>query len=272
VYEILESLPSTALVLDLGCGSSSFAAGNTAARVIRVDREIHAFPEKEFVLQADARRLPFPDRSFAAVISNHSLEHFDDLSGALHEIARVVCPEGALFVSVPDASTFCDKLYRWLSNGGGHVNAFTSSKDLATRIQAATGLKHVATKTLFTSLSFLNRRTSPAPRPRRLILLGGGRERSLFLFAWLSRVIDRRFGSRLSVYGWALYFGAVPVPIDSRTTVNVCLRCGAGSPSAWLKSKRAVSSRFFGSRQYHCPHCGARNPFEEDEAFATQET
>ena len=54
---------------------------------------------------------------------------------------------------MPDASTFCDKLYRWLSRGGGHVNAFTSSAELAATIERSTGLKHRATKTLHTSLS-----------------------------------------------------------------------------------------------------------------------
>jgi ubiquinone/menaquinone biosynthesis C-methylase UbiE len=39
-------------------------------------------------VQGDAARLPFADKTFAAVISNHSLEHFDDLAGALREIGR----------------------------------------------------------------------------------------------------------------------------------------------------------------------------------------
>src|SRR6185437_15783196 len=98
------------------------------------------------------------------------------------------------YVAVPDASTHCDKLYRWLSRGGGHVNAFTSSKELATKIERATGLQHRATKTLHTSLSFLNRRNSPRPLPRRLVLVGGGYEWSLFLIAWISRMLDRNFG------------------------------------------------------------------------------
>ena len=262
MHEILRSLPASAHILDLGCAQRSFDAGSTAAHVVRIDREIHIRDSQELVVQGDALHLPFRDHTFTAVVSNHSLEHFEDFPGALREIARVVCPQGSLFVSVPDASTFCDKLYRWLARGGGHVNAFTSSEDLALSIERTTGLKHLATKTLFTSLSFLNRRNSSEPRPRRLILLGGGREWSLFLFAWLSRALDRRFGSRLSVYGWALYFGTIPVEIDSSPNVNVCLRCGSGNPSVWLRRKLLVSRSFV--RQYRCPQCGARNPFSDD--------
>jgi len=265
MYEILRSLSPSAWVLDLGCPQRSFDPGSTAARIIRLDHEINFRDKEELAVQGDALHLPFRDAVFAAVIANHSLEHFEDLQGALQEIARVVCPRGALFVSVPDASTFCDKLYRWLARGGGHVNAFTSSKDLAAIIEHTTGLKHIATKTLFTSLYFLNQKNSPRPRPRRLMLLGGGHEWSLFLFAWFSRALDRWFGLRLSVYGWALYFGAVPVEIDSSANVNVCLRCGAGNPSARLGQNLLVSHRC--CRQYRCPQCGTRNPFSDDAAF-----
>lgn len=218
MHEILRSLPPSAIVLDLGCDQRSFDSTGTQARVIRLDREIQFHDGKELTVQADASHLPFPDHTFAAIISNHSLEHFDDLNGALREIGRAVHPQGALFIAVPDASTFCDKLYRWLARGGGHVNPFTSAKDLAGIVEQTTGLKHIATKPLFTSLSYLNRKNSPTPRPRRLILVGGGYEWSLFLFARLSRIIDRYFGSRLSMYGWALYFGHVPVEIDTSPT------------------------------------------------------
>ncbi len=269
MHEILQALPPAARVLDLGCASGSFDAAGTAAQVVRIDRDVAIRKEgrnegRESIVQGDASRLPFAGRAFAAVVSNHSLEHFEDLRGALSEIARVLQPEGALFVAVPDASTLCDKIYRWLSNGGGHVNPFTSAKELAAAIERATGLPHVATRTLFTSLSFLNSRNSPAPRPRRLLLLGNGSEWSLFLYAWLSRAIDRRFGLRTGVYGWAFYFGRIPGAIDTRAWVNVCLRCGAGNPSERLKEDCLLPKRLLQPRQYRCPQCGARNPFADD--------
>src|SRR5262249_19978862 len=163
-------------VLDLGSATGSFAANSTRAKVVRLDRARPEFPVEGFFVQGDARALPFACHAFAAVIANHSLEHLDDLGRSLNELGRVLRQDGSLFVSVPDASTLTDKLYRWLARGGGHVNAFTSSDELATTIERATGLRHVATRTLCSSLSFLNRRNSPHPRPRRLLLLGSGRE------------------------------------------------------------------------------------------------
>src|SRR4029077_8355318 len=127
-------------------------------------------------VQSDAAKLPFADQTFDAVISNHSLEHFDDLVGSLREIGRVISPTGSLFVAVPDASTLTDKLYRWLGRGGGHVNAFTSADKTAALIEQTTAMPHAATKILCSSLSFLNRRNAPRPVPRRLWLLGGGYE------------------------------------------------------------------------------------------------
>ena len=123
MHEILRNLTPGDRVLDLGSGAGSFDAGPFIA--IRADLDRPATIATNFV-QTDAARLPFADRVFDAVISNHSLEHFDDLAGALAEIGRVLKPSGALYIAVPDASTFCDRLYRWLARGGGHVNPFTS--------------------------------------------------------------------------------------------------------------------------------------------------
>ncbi len=215
-------------------------------------------------VRGDAAHLPFAAGVFAAVISNHSLEHFTDLAGALSEIRRVTARGGALYVAVPDASTLTDRLYRWLGRGGGHVNAFTSAEDLAAQIERATGLHLAAAKTLCSSLSFMNRRNSPRPLPKRMYLLGAGYEWTLFLWAWLSRRVDRWFGTRWSVYGWALYFGALPEPIDPATWVNVCIRCGSGFAALFLHRENLVRRVVPGLRIYRCAHCGAVNPFAEE--------
>jgi SAM-dependent methyltransferase len=259
MQEILNHLPRGALVLDLGCASGSFPRSATAATVIRFDRDLRSRAPGEICVQGDASLLPFADRACEAVVSNHSLEHFDHLDAALAEIGRVIKPGGALFVSVPDASTFTDRLYRWLGRGGGHVNAFTSSEALAARIETATGLKHVASRTLYSSLCFLNRHNAPKPRPRRLILLGGGFEPFLIAYVWLSRRLDALLHLRTSVYGWALYFGNVPEPPAMDVYSNVCVRCGSGSPASVLRAESL--RRIPGFRMYRCPSCGTLNPF-----------
>src|SRR5258705_13924589 len=105
MHEILRNLGVGSLVLDLGCAEGSFPQEATSATVVRVDREApRDRSDRPRFVQSDAAHLPFTDRSFDAVISNHSLEHFDDLDGSLREIGRVISPSGSLFVAVPDAS------------------------------------------------------------------------------------------------------------------------------------------------------------------------
>lgn len=260
LHEILHNLAAGSIVLDLGCAGGSFDASSTAALVVRADSDSPPRSRGGLFVRCDAGLLPFKEFSFDAIVSNHSLEHFVDLSSALSEIRRVVKPEGALFVSVPDASTLTDRVYRWLYKGGGHVNPFTCDRKLAIEIEAATGLKHVATRLLISSLSFLNRNNCPQPQPRRMLLLGGGHEWTLCAYAWISRRLDRMFPLRTSVYGWAFYFGRVGETVDRSVRVNVCIRCGSGHPSSDLETKLALGC----FRTFRCSCCGAVNPFLED--------
>jgi SAM-dependent methyltransferase len=170
--ELLRALPRGAVVLDIGSGRGSLDASGGPFTVVRADLERQGAQAPNFV-QADAARLPFADRCFDLVISNNSLEHFRDLAGSLREIGRVVRPAGALYVAVPDCTTISDRLYRWLARGGGHVNPFSSAHDLARLIARATGLRHVATRVLCSSLACLNRSNRRGRPPGRLLLLGG---------------------------------------------------------------------------------------------------
>src|SRR5579862_8872638 len=185
--ELLRSLARGSVVLDLGCGAGSFDTAGSPFSVVRVDLDREALRAANCV-QADAAKLPFAARSFDLVISNHGLEHFENLSGSLEEIGRVVKPDGALYIAVPDAATVTDRLYRWLFHGGGHVNAFTSAHDLARKVERATGLAHVSTITLCTSLRFLDRSYRRAPAPRRLMLMRG--RTSLLLINYACRMFD----------------------------------------------------------------------------------
>jgi SAM-dependent methyltransferase len=257
VHEFLDVLPQGGRVLDLGCAGGSFAAEQR--KIIRVDLERPDTAPANFVL-ADGARLPFAAASFDLIVSNHSLEHIEDLDAALSEIARVVKPGGALYVAVPDASTFADRFYRWLARGGGHVNAFRSAEDLGARLGRASGLALRATRTLCTSLSCLNRKNRTGRGPRRLWLLAGGAEPVLVAFTRLLRACDRWFGTRLSIYGWAFYLANFEIEIDQAARTNVCVRCGSGHAAAWLRSVDAVG-RWWGLKSYRCPHCGARNLF-----------
>jgi SAM-dependent methyltransferase len=265
VHEILRHLQAGARVLDLGSAGGSFGAHEFPAVLsVRVDLEFPRVKCDPFV-QADAARLPFPDAVFDAVISNHSLEHFSHLDLALQEIGRVLKPGAALFVSVPDASTLTDKIYRTVGRGGGHLNPFVSAEALTARIQTVTALPLAGRRLLFTSMLFLNSKNPSSPVMVSLSKLDLDTEQPLALFIWLLRTMDRVFGTRTSVYGWAFYFGKLHEAIDGHGWCNVCVRCGAAHASTFLQTQDCVTGRFF--KWYSCPSCGAKNMFTCDEGM-----
>lgn len=101
-------LPLAEPILDLGCGDGHF--GTVALpRVPQVGLDPWAAPLAEarrrggyrLLVRADGGRMPFPEGSFATVISNSVLEHVPDVEPVLREVARVLRPGGAFYFSVP---------------------------------------------------------------------------------------------------------------------------------------------------------------------------
>ena len=254
MQKLLESLPPGARVLDLGARTGSFTTGRPDLSVIRLDLEIPANHGAGLYVGADGARMPFCAEAFDAIIGNHSLEHFVELEATIREIGRVMKRGGSLYVAVPDASTLSDRIYRWLARGGGHVNAFRTPQDVVAPVERLTSLPHRATHRLYSSLSFLNRRNRTAPAPLRIALFLNGSERYLAILMWVLRGIDRRLGTRLSVYGWEFHFGGGLVPERAEAWINVCVRCGSGFPEAYLRAKGVVRSL-----AYRCPECGGFN-------------
>ena len=95
-------------------------------------------------MQADAAHLPFRDGSFDAVSRQPQPRAHGFARARTSELGRVVRRGASLYVAVADASTFSDKLYRWIYHGGGHINPFRSSAELNRRITQSTGLQPVA--------------------------------------------------------------------------------------------------------------------------------
>jgi len=264
MLHLLQILPAGARVLDLGAGSGSFPVERQDLYLVRLDLERpHRLGTGAYVL-ADAARMPFPAHSFDLVVSNHSLEHFPELHAALCEVGRVLKPDGALYIAVPDASTFTDRVYRWLGRGGGHVNPFCSAAELAALVTRFTGQPRRSTIVLFSSLSFLNSHNFVSPPPRRIALFAFGNEKFLAILMAILRGCDRRFGTRWSVYGWSFRFGNVRDAEPAEVWINVCVRCGAGHSEAYLR-KHATLRRVAGLfASYRCPACGGFNFFSPE--------
>ncbi|HUB78469.1 MAG TPA: methyltransferase domain-containing protein [Bryobacteraceae bacterium] len=258
MLDLIRNLPDRARVLDLGAGTGSFPSERPGLRVVRLDLERpHSLGDGAYVL-ADAARMPFRTASFDLIVSNHSLEHFVELKATLREIGRVIKPDGVLYVSVPDASTLSDRIYRWLGRGGGHVNPFRSPGEVAAMVTTLTALPLRSTTVLFSSLAFLNRHNFVTRPPRRIALFAFGNEIFLTIAIWMLRGLDRRCGTRLSHYGWSFRFGNVAGSTEE-PWVNVCVRCGAGHSELYLRKHVAFRRALGLVPAYRCPACGGFN-------------
>jgi SAM-dependent methyltransferase len=95
-------------ICDVGCGPGHVAAYlhergsdvmgvDLAERMVAEAQRIH--PTIPFV-QADMRQLPFADAFLAGIVAFYSLIHIppDEMAGVLHEMHRVLQPDGRLFI------------------------------------------------------------------------------------------------------------------------------------------------------------------------------
>ncbi len=90
-------------VLDIGCGEGALASALPAPPPFRlVGLDASATTPREHpppCVRGDARRLPFRDGTFGAVVAVNVLHRLDDPGPALREAHRVLAPGGALLVS-----------------------------------------------------------------------------------------------------------------------------------------------------------------------------
>lgn len=126
-----------------------------------------------------------------------------------------------------------------MAQGGGQLNSFASASVLVRQVSEKTGLPHAGTRILCTSLSFLNSANITGRTQKKLWLFCGGSERPLRGVTYALRRLDRWFGSRLCIYGWACSW------------TNVCVRCGAGHPSHQLQKADMGKRRSFQCPVYH---------------------
>lgn len=91
--EFLERFSVQGLILELGGGPSSISIPG----VINLD--VNNYPTVDII--GDARRLPFVDNAFGAIICNSVLEHIWEVDLAISEVLRTTRKGGLVFFCVP---------------------------------------------------------------------------------------------------------------------------------------------------------------------------
>ena len=102
---LIAALAPGSRVLDLGARTGSLETGRSDLCLVHLDLEIPARRGEGAYVAGDAARMPFAEHCFDLIVSNHSLEHVENLDGCLREISRVLKPAGILYVAVPDSTT-----------------------------------------------------------------------------------------------------------------------------------------------------------------------
>ena len=106
-YRLCAPLLPAGRVLDLGCGVGHSFSELAPRESVGLDLDPGAVEgqERETVV-ADMRDIPFPDGSFASVLSVQSIEHVPEPERVLAEVARVLEPEGVAVFVTPNRLTF----------------------------------------------------------------------------------------------------------------------------------------------------------------------
>ena len=118
LHELIAAAAPGARVLDAGCGPGSWPYGERPdLRITGFDIKFPPGPparrEGVDVLRASLERLPLRAGAFDLVVCHYVLEHVTELEACCDELARMVGPGGTLYVAVPRAAAFDDRLYRF---------------------------------------------------------------------------------------------------------------------------------------------------------------
>ena len=256
VHELIDSAAAGARVLDAGCGPGSWPyARRPGVQVTGFDIKFPPGPPapapNAAILRADLARLPLRAETFDLTLCHYVLEHVTELEPCCDELARVTRRGGVLYLAVPRAAAFDDRLYRFagtfakyallkLRKRIEHQQRF-DLEGLLDRF-AARGFEVEAFARVPAGFSWMN-----DPRTRAL---QGPFTTAL---AWLHRTTgldlarDANFVIAFRKTG-ALGRRQLPAP---RRVTHVCRACGE---HAVLDPPVPLP------RRWTCPWCGASNP------------
>ena len=175
--QLVTRIPGGALILDVACGTGDLSQTlfeKTKARVVATDfcrpmLNIAAGKVASSVslVEGDALKLPFKDGTFDAVTIGFGLRNLADVNGGLHELLRILKPEGWVAVlefsrpsNVAMRSVFGLYFRRILPLMGGlvsgSVSAYTYLPDSVSRFPDQEQLASVMREVGFAQVSYQN--------------------------------------------------------------------------------------------------------------------
>ncbi len=262
LHEVIAAQPPGARVLDAGCGPGSWSYEERPDLAIAgFDIKFPPGPpaprERLTVCRADLARLPYRPGSFDLTVCHYVLEHVTELEPCCDELVRVTRPGGTLYLSVPRAAAFDDRLYRF----AGYFAKYALGKfrkriehqqrfDLAGLLErfARRGMELTAHAFVPAGFSWMNDpRTKPLQGAFTDALAALHRATGLDLAADANFVLT--FVKRTAPCPAPDPRGALP---GARRVTHVCRECGEHAivepPTPW-------------PARWICPWCGKPNPF-----------
>jgi SAM-dependent methyltransferase len=255
LHELIDAAPAGARVLDAGCGPGSWRYGDRPdLRVVGFDIKFPPGPPAPAahvgVLRADLARVPLRDGCCDLTLCHYVLEHVTALAACCDELARVTKPGGTLYLSVPRAASFDDRLYRFagyfakyallkLGKRIEHQQRFDLDTLLA--LFGARGFEIESLARVPAGFSWMN-----DPRTRRLQGPFTAALAALHRSTGLDLARDANFVVTFRKTG-----GGSRAIRSVRRVTHVCRRCGE---HAILDPPRPWPGR------WTCPWCGAENP------------
>lgn len=275
MVNLLHDLPPSATVLDLGSHGGSFDYSYTQAKVISIDLDFgsDSLQQNAYRVLSDAHHIPVKSDSINVIIASHTLEHFEHVEQVLSEIRRILKKDGKLWAAIPDGYSLNDRLYRFLFQGGGHVNRF-SLQPFCQAVKRYTGMHATFGKQLYSGFQYLFQPAwhdnKKAPTFIKIIACLPHLPRTLLVTAinYISRLSDNFFKTSLSSYGWELLFEFPSTDKHNgcrqnqikwvQSFINVCAFCGNGHMEITLTP---TLERKFIWQLYRCTVCGRKNVY-----------
>jgi len=250
LYELIDAAPAEARVLDAGCGPGSWPyARRSDLRITGFDIKFPPGPPprsaRTGILRADLARLPLRAEIYDLTICHYVLEHVTELAACCDELARVTKTGGTLYLSVPRAVAFDDRLYRF----AGYFAKYALGKfgkriehqqrfDLATLLDLflGRGFELAAYARVPAGFSWMNdARTKPLQGP---------------FTDWVA-ALHRATGLDLGADANFVFHFRKTGAVSRRRVTHVCRECGehvvVDAPEPWPD-------------QWICPWCGKPNP------------